>query len=754
MAPFNASRPSSLRSRLLTAAALLGLAMAAGTVLGLAAQPEAPGTTPAPASPTKPTPAGDLNFSALMASLSADEQTYLRHLVTLSNPWMGGREPGDRGNALAGEYVEWSFRQLGLRPAFPITEKAADGTEVRTPWSSYRQPFPFGSRATPAEQTVRVLDTTGPFGQANPGPLLVPGVDFNVLAASGSGKVDGAVAFVGYSITSGPDGYSSYAEGDDLKGRVAMVLRFEPLDEQGRSRWRPQAAGAGAAAARGFSPASALAPKLKAAADRGAAAIILVNPPGVDDPRGTTLDTIRAGAERGFPVGGASNAGGSDARVPVIQMSTRAADELVRRSGTTLAELRAQADTKTPDQRGVRVLQSSQVALDIRVERREVIAANIAGILPGRGKLASDYLVIGGHYDHVGFGYFGSRARSPQGILHPGADDNASGTAGVLLAAEIMSRKYAQLPPGSEARSIVFIGFDAEESGLNGARHFVRNAPIPAANITAMLNMDMIGRVKDNKLMAAGVGTAEGFADLLAPIFDAAPIAVRTLPGGRGPSDHAEFYRANIPVLHFFSGLHTDYHMPSDTSDKINTPGAVRSVAVVVDTAMLLASRTDELKFTPSRGASVDMTMQPDGPTPPAPAAPVTPSSPSAPSSTPTTPSLPATPPPTGAHGGGDPATPSPGATTGTRVRFGIAPDNYGDEEAGVLVGDVYPDTAAAQAGIAKGDRLMKWDDKPIKDVEAWMPLLQAAKPGQEVRITLIRAGKTIEVPVKLRARD
>lgn len=723
------------------------------------AQPAAvePATAAAPAT-LKPAPETDAIYAGLMGALSPEELTYLRHLVTLANPWMEGREPGDRGNELAAEYVEWAFRQIGLRPAFPITEKAADGTEVRTPSSSYRQPFPFTPRLNATRQSVRALEATGPFGQAAGGALMVPGVDFSVLGMSGSGRVDGSVVFVGYSIENGPDGYSSYAGpagADDLKGRIAMVLRFEPLDERGRSRWRRPAEGATGPA--GFSPASALAGKIKAAVDRGAAAVVVVNPPGVDDPRAQVLDTIRAGSTRGFSAsGGPAGSNGEPQGVPVVQLSTRAADELVRRSGTTLAQLRAEADGKQPGAVGVRVLQGSRLSIDVAVERRPVIAENVAAVLPGRGGLASQYIVIGAHYDHVGFGYFGSRARNPQGVLHPGADDNASGTAGLLLAAERLSRAYAALPAGAEARSIVFIAFTAEESGLNGARHFVRNSPVPAGAITAMLNLDMIGRVRDNKVTAAGTGTAEGFADLLAPVFNGSEMNVRTLPGGRGPSDHAEFYGANIPVLHFFSGLHADYHMPGDTSEKINTPGAVRTVGVVTDTTLLLARRPEGLTFTKSTGRSVDMTILPDAPTPPprliAPGQ-TQPAPAPEPAPKPVSATTPAAP-PAGAHGAGAEGGDNPQPVTGTRVRFGIAPGDYGDDQPGVLVGDVYPDTSAAAAGIRKGDRLMQWNGQAIKDIEAWMPLLQAARPGQEVRITLLREGKTLEVPVKLRARD
>lgn len=677
------------------------------------------------------TPELDEALPALLQAMSADEQRYVQHLVTLSNPWMEGREPGDRGNELAAEYLEWWFRHMGLDPIFPVVETAADGTEVVTPRAGYRQGFQFGTRLRVDHSMVRLMTAAGPYGESKPGAALRAGLDYSVLGASGSGEAEGPVAFVGYAIASGPEGYATFREGDSLEGKIALMFRFEPLNEQGQSRWRE----------RGFTSASALATKLRAVMARKPLAVIVVNPPGVDDPRADRLETVRSGQGGGARTG---SPGGPDGGVPVIQMSMASADRLVRTSGRTLAELRRLADEKTPDQPGVIDLATTRVSVRTRLSRNPVWTENVAALLPGRGSLADQYVVIGGHFDHIGYGYFGSRGQNPQGVIHAGADDNASGTAGVLLAAEQLVRRYAALPPDAEARSIIFIGFTAEESGLNGARHFVRNAPVSASSITAMLNMDMIGRVRDQRLQIAGVGTARGFADLLRPMVESSGLTARLLPGGRGPSDHAVFYGESIPVLHFFSGLHDEYHAPGDVYTTINYSGAVRVVNLVSEVAMAVVRRAEPLEFTTATGPSADLTQPSRTPErTPAPAlspAPVLPGRVQEGVS------------PSGASPAGD-AAPTAGPS-GVRVRFGIAPDNYADDQPGVLVGSVFPGTSAAEAGLQKGDRLMRWNNKPLLSVEDWMPLLASANPGDEVEITLVRDGQTRTVKVVLRARE
>jgi hypothetical protein len=626
--------------------------------------------------------------------LSPLEQLFQQHVSTLSNPFFEGRAPGTRGIELAAEYLEFWMRGIGLEPAY-VTPAAgtSDGAVDAAPAGradSYRQYFPAGREVVVTDARMSLN-----------GEALKAGVDFNVLGTSGTGDVTGSVFSVGYGIEEGPDDYSSFAgmaEGATLEGKIALVFRFEPMDEKGKSKWSGAGGGRGGGA---WTNASALRPKLAAIARRKPAAIVLVNPPGADDPRVSRLEDARSTRQ-----GGALD-------LPIVMVTIAQGEEIAKRAGTTLMALRQSADEKG----GITELPGVTLGVAAKLESKVTPAYNVAGVLRGKGDLADQYLVIGGHYDHLGYGYFGSRAgQRAAGLIHPGADDNASGTAGVLIAAQMLAEQYNAMPEGSRARSIIFIGFSAEESGLIGARHFVRNLPVKKESITAMLNMDMIGRVRSGKLDITGTGSAEGLEDLIKPMVDASGLAVRMLPGGSGPSDHAAFYAADIPVLAFFSGVHSVYHMPEDHWWTINTPGAMKVVNMVTQIATAMATRPEPLKFKEATGQSVDLQD---------------PSEPRRESAAPGQPRM------------------GP-----VRVRFGISPENYDDGQPGVPVGEVFPGTSAADAGIKAGDRLTKWNGAEVKDVEGWMTFLQQANPGDVVDVEVVREGTPQVIKVTLKARE
>lgn len=738
--------------------------------------PTSPAAAPAtPAAPTEAKPilepdAGEA-LSAILKSLSADEQDYLQHVVALTDPFFEGRAPGLRGNQLAAEYFEFHFKNLiGLDPAFPTEEKLADGTELRTPWQTFRQPFRRGNETKATRKQLAFTFPSAPGDtNAETNTENVTAADFTPMGLSSSTETEGEIVIAGYAIESGPNDFSSFPKpatkpnesdtkaekpeqaDNSLEGKIAMVFRFEPLNAQGQSLWQGEGE-------RSFSAAAGLQQKIGAVVRRGAKGIIVVNPPGVEDPRAGRLDDLRFWQGGGGGGGG----GGGVASVPVVQLSERRADALLRRSGTTLAAQRAIAD------KGGQLVPLTGVKANLAVtlERAPIMTDNVAGVLRGRGNLADEYLIIGGHYDHLGYGYFGSRDANPQGKLHPGADDNASGSAGVIIAARQLAERYSQLPANANARSIIFIVFSGEESGLNGARAFIRRAPVPANKVVAMLNMDMIGRLRSGRLSIDGTGTAKQWNELLDKHLanpDHAGFAVKRGPSGRGPSDHAEFYGAQIPVLHFFTGLHREYHTPADLYPTVNYLGAVRVVKLVVDMALDLATNAEPPTFTTTRARST-ITDPDDGDTSPADSPPqrrpiIQPAVPSTPSALPSA-EKPATPTPvapaastTNAKPDTDASqAPAAGPRSG-RVRFGIAPGDYSGEE-GVVVGDVYANTPAATAGLKEGDRMTAWNGKPLKSVEDWMPLLQAHQPGDKVEITFVRAGKEMKATTTLTARQ
>ena len=593
------------------------------------------------------------NLRQIFTDLGPDAIDWYQHVQTLSNPWFEGRAPGTEGHDRAVEYLEWWMEQIGLEPAFSESQ-------------SYRQPFELSGR----ERKVEVAKLG--FG----GNDLAAGTDFAVLAVSGEGEASAPLTFAGYAIQEGQDGYTSFAEtsADDVKGRVVLFFRYEPLDAEGNSRW----------GGRRFTPASAVAPKIKHLADLGAAAIVMVNAPGAKQAK-AGLEDLRS-SRFGDAVG-----------VPVVQVSPEVADAWVKAldaEGRDLATLRGLCDEGSI--RTLAFAADRPVTVAAKLGEGKVPAANVGGVLRGRGPLAEEWLVIGGHFDHVGYGNFGADPAN-RGKLHPGADDNASGTAGLLVLARRLKAEYDAAPADANLRSVLFLGFSAEESGLDGSRHWVKNPSLPADRINAMLNMDMIGRLRSEDLNVGGIGSAEGLDAKLAPHFEASGLTIHADPSGRGPSDHASFYGAGVPVLFFFTGTHDAYHKPEDRGYTVNPAGALAVLDLVERVSRDLVDDPERLKFVSTDGGK----------------------------------------------------TPDRGYAG---VRLGVMPGMADEGEPGVIVENVSAETSAADAGIRKGDVLLSWDGKELNGAGDMMARLREHQPGDQVRIVLRRDGKEETVIVTLKA--
>lgn len=633
-------------------------------VLSLAGLPSAPAQDETHAQNTQP---------ASDEVRQADMFAFRQHDTTLSNVFFEGRAPGTRGNLLAADYLEFHFKRMGLTPAFPQTVTTSNGTEHTLEQATYRQPFQQGT-------TLKVLDEMASIEVEGKTTVLRSGSDYVTLAFAGAAEATGTPVFTGYAIEEGEKGYKSFPEGADLSGKIAIVLRFEPMNDAGKSLWAEQR----------WSPAASLEPKLQTLAKRKAAGIILVNPPGVDDPRAGKLESLTS--VRPLRDG---------LSIPVVMMSTDEADELVKKAdsqGRSLMDLRRLADAGT----AVIDLPKARVSLRTKLSREPVMTDNVGAILAGRGALKDQFIVIGAHYDHVGYGYFGSTSNAV-GQIHPGADDNASGTSAMLVVASKLAARYANLPPDASARSVLFLGFSAEESGLVGSRFYTNHPIVPKERHDLMINLDMVGRLRDGRLELDGVGSGKGLSEWVDPYLKVYDWNVATKPGGMGPSDHASFYSWGVPVLFFFTLLHEQYHNPGDVAALINNEGAAQIIDVVDRLAFDAARRPEAFPY--------------EGPTP-------------------------------SADQGERPAGPRRGSVT-----FGIRPGDYSGSEPGVLVGGVTEGSPAAKAGMKEGDLITKWNGTDIKSVEEWMPLLMAGKPGDEVTVTFRRDGKEMEVKGKLAAR-
>jgi len=601
---------------------------------------------------------------ALEAS-SEDVRAYNDHVVFLASPFLDGRLPGTRGMEIATEYVEHYLEKAGLQPAFEGPKEP--GSADLAPRSSYRQPFALGSKKSLVRQTLALAD----------GTVFEPGVDFAASGLGGSGKVRGPLVFVGYGVDDGPDGYSNFEEGDDLAGKIAVLFRFEPMDENGKSRFEEGRWGRWAGFAR----------KIRTVRERNPAAIVIINPPGADDPRTHELPTIEEGSTR------------AQVDYPVLMMSIAGGEKLARVAdpeGRSLMELRTYADGG-----GKSVALKGELEIDVELDEEKLYAENVAGILPGKGDLADETILIGAHLDHLGMGYFGSRSGS--GELHPGADDNASGSAAILMLAEELTERYAELPEDADARSIVFMCFSAEESGLNGARHYAENPIGALADHALMINFDMIGRIKDGRLSVSGACTGEGMKEWLEPYFEASPLTIVQPESVAPNSDHAAFLSKKVPLLFgIIADFHDDYHTPRDVSSKINRVAAVQTIHLFADILFGAATRAERFAWT-------------------------------------------------------DPPQPQRAGRAGAgrgeiKVRFGIAPGNYDGEGDGILVGSVTEGGSAETAGVQAGDVLVKWGDEAVADVAAWMSMLAKHQPGDHVEIVVLREGKEVKLNVKLQA--
>ncbi|MGA1401097.1 MAG: M28 family peptidase [Phycisphaerales bacterium] len=300
--------------------------------------------------------------------------------------------------------------------------------------------------------------------------------------------------------------------------------------------------------------------------------------------------------------------------------------------------------------------------------------------------------MLGAHYDHIG------ETAGEDGAIevNPGADDNASGTSAVLvLAAKMRAMAEAGELPESR-RSVLFIAFTAEESGLNGSRHFVQNPTVSADQVAAMVNLDMIGRLRNDEIVVGGVRSGEGLLERIRPHLEASDLLVRADPSGRGPSDHSNFYGASIPVLFFFTGVHESYHQPGDRGHTVNPAGAAKVMALVENILLDLVSG-EKVAF-----ASPD--------------------------------AAPAASPDRGYAG----------------VRLGVQPGL--SEGEGVKVEAVSEGTSAAEAGILAGDVILSWDGTLLMGAGDMMAKLRSHEPGDVATLIVVRDGKEQEIKVTLKA--
>jgi hypothetical protein len=501
---------------------------------------------------------------------SADVCSFQRHVAVLASPSLGGRALGSRGLELALGYVEQRFREAGLVAPYPLATEGEGGTTAEVPNGSFRQRFELGTQATIHGGRLALLQGDEAFVHG-------PDGDFVVTALGSAGEVRGPLVCVGYAIDRGPHGereFSSFPSGLRLDGKIALALRFEPMDENGRSRWDPAGT---------WSSRAQLDQKFTALKKLGASGVLLVNPPGVHDPRAERLLDPRTSSRGSFDF-------------PILHLTSAAGARLVAAlepGRRTLLELRQLADIGPL---AVELGRGVELRADLVKER--VFAENVVGLLPGRGALAGECVVVGAHVDHTSFRERGGppepEADRP---VHPGADDNASGAAGLVLLAERLALELGAAPDEAR-RTLVFVAFSAFEAGLRGSKDFVMHPPVPLEQQVLMLNLERLGRLAGGRLHLEGVVSGRGLEALVAPCVAASHLEVLQPARFTGGGAHTHFFMARVPVLFAHGDPHDDLRTPRDSADRIDAARAVQALDLLQAVVRAAATRVERFEFT------------------------------------------------------------------------------------------------------------------------------------------------------------
>lgn len=638
-------------------------------------------------------------------SCTAPSVDRLRQVIAyLASDALEGRRTGTPGANDAAHYIAGEFNRYGLRPGLQIARPARTRGETQ---SRYLQPFPYISEVELGNNNLFFVNP----GRADDTAQFLVGQDWMPLGFSSNASVKGAeMVFAGYGISSAELKYDDYAV-SNARGRVAVVFEGTPDGDNPHGQ---------------FARAGEIRFKVAAARAAGAQALLIIaNEEKLKDDRLSRLSYDNVG----------------EAGIPVVVISRQAAVRLFGKrdmgelgrfqqviSQTALAKVSPQAKSGASDIELIAF--TATVNLSTNVLRRESPSFNVVGILPGSDpNWKNEAIVIGAHYDHLGLGGEGSGSLSARTGIHHGADDNASGVAGLIELARMFSSQNPK-----PRRTIVFIAFSGEEEGLIGSNYYVNHPIVPLTNTVAMINMDMIGRLKEKSLIVGGVGTAQEWRALIGAANDVQGMTVslnsagadRTMPtgipvvtgsngkpvvtldpskkfvltlneDGFGPSDHSSFYAKQVPVLFFWTGNHEDYHKPSDTADKINYEGESRVVSFVAR----IVSDIDKGDKRPTYAVAKSE---------------------------------------------------SQGRAGGFRVYLGTIP-NYAETNDGLKLDGVRDDSPASKAGLKAGDRIVKMAGHEVKNVYDYTYALGEMKAGQEYEVEIVRGSDRLTLRITPAAR-
>lgn len=487
--------------------------------------------------------------------------------------------------------------------------------------------------------------------------------DFSLYAFSSNASAAAEVVFAGYGMVIHLDSLQiNDYENKDVKDKWVLVLEGDPQPEDNDSPYIP------------FANART---KALNARDQGAAGLLVVGG-SQNDPKDELTPLL---FERSVVSSG----------IPVIDLKRAWVDANMLPNGWTTDSLETIANEGVA---GLEAIESGILAATTELERQEVETQNIVAYLPGSDPvLKNEFVILGAHYDHLGMGGQGSGSRAPDTIApHYGADDNASGVVGMIA----LAKRLGALQERPD-RSIVLAAFGAEELGLIGSRYMAQNIPFEAEHLNAMVNFDMIGRLKEEKNIAiGGTGTSIETESLLNELKQNSEIGFSYSAEGFGPSDHASFYAIDVPVFFISTGAHGDYHTPEDTWDKINYEGMQLVIDFGEDLLLELLNRPERLSF--QEAGPKERTS----------------------------------------------------GRRGFKVTFGIMPDFVSESTDGLGVGGVTKGGPAYRAGMLKGDKIVGINGKPVHTIYDYMNRLKQLKAGERANVDVERNGEKLVLIVEL----
>lgn len=549
----------------------------------------------------------------------------------LASDSLKGRKPGTKGADLAASYIREHFKNYGLKllgedgyQYFDIVTDVAAGPQNSLEFDNFH-------------------------GMLNQ--------EYTPLAYSSSKTVIAPVVFTGYGFDIDQDSlkWNDYAD-NDVKGKWVMLFRGDPEMDKQDSK---------------FIPFTEIRGKILVAKDHGAAGVLVVSPAGVDkDDKLIGLHSENNDVTSG---------------IPVINITREVGNKILASTGYKLDSLENILNrTHHPKLLKISMMVSATTDLVLKKAR----TANVIGMIEGKDPaLKDEYIVVGAHYDHLGFGGQGSGSRMPDTVaVHYGADDNASGTAMVIEMAGKLKSIQKDLK-----RSIILVAFTGEEMGLLGSRYFADHSPVDMKKIKAMFNFDMIGRFDKSKgdISVGGTGTSAE-ADSIVKIYEKGlPFTVTHSPDGYGPSDHASFYTSNIPVFYFTTGAHTDYHTPFDQASKLD----YATEKVIGDFAFNLIRDVDRMSHPLTFKESGKKVSE--------------------------------------GRGG-----------RRLKVTLGIMPDFAGTEKKGLRVDGVTKEGPADKGGMLKGDIIISINGMPVGNIYEYMTRLGKLKSGQTISVEVLRKEK------------